>query len=156
MLFPHCKVFNYLLKRFPNAFCCFHVCNGESATNGIDPKPGLDTQQSEVLAWFQLGFFLASESLEVFLREGKPPASKSVIRDLPTTVVEAGRDCSICTEEFDTRLSATLLPCRHLFHRQCIVPWLEVVRAISSSSSPLLLLILFSRFIEQFLPSLPP
>ena len=67
-------------------------------------------------------------------REGKPPASKTFIRNLPTTTIKPGTECPICTDEFDPRESATVLPCRHLFHRACITPWLEVVRGTISIS----------------------
>ncbi|GAB2225877.1 hypothetical protein Droror1_Dr00021647 [Drosera rotundifolia] len=34
-------------------------------------------------------------------------------------------DCSICMEDFDWLSSVVLLPCLHLFHRDCIGPWLH-------------------------------
>jgi len=62
-----------------------------------------------------------------------PPASKEVLENLEEVTVEASPvkggklACPICTDEFDVK--AVQLPCKHLFHRQCIVPWLEKVRA---------------------------
>lgn len=34
--------------------------------------------------------------------------------------------CPICSEEFFVGGSAQKLPCTHLFHRSCILPWLEL------------------------------
>jgi len=32
--------------------------------------------------------------------------------------------CSICLEEYDHREKLRMLPCQHLFHTECIIPWL--------------------------------
>jgi hypothetical protein len=34
------------------------------------------------------------------------------------------RQCSICTEDFIENEKVRILPCRHLYHRRCIDPWL--------------------------------
>lgn len=61
---------------------------------------------------------------------GKPPASVEAIRTLPVINVRPGADgnnpsCPICTEEFDFNEPARRLPCGHLFHADCIIPWLK-------------------------------
>lgn len=35
-------------------------------------------------------------------------------------------ECVICMSEGDTEDSWTTLPCQHVFHRQCVVTWLEM------------------------------
>jgi hypothetical protein len=32
--------------------------------------------------------------------------------------------CSICTEDFETGENVRILPCKHIYHRRCIDPWL--------------------------------
>ncbi|KAG0227358.1 hypothetical protein B0O80DRAFT_420897 [Mortierella sp. GBAus27b] len=65
-------------------------------------------------------------------KHGPPPASKSFIRDLPSVPIsDVKRDeaCIICNEnlqENESKAGITRLPCKHLFDRECIVPWLEL------------------------------
>lgn len=61
---------------------------------------------------------------------GAPPASAEVIYTLPVVNVkiEPGKkppSCPVCTEDFETMEPAKKLPCNHLFHSDCIVPWLK-------------------------------
>ncbi|TPX37966.1 hypothetical protein SmJEL517_g00256 [Synchytrium microbalum] len=54
----------------------------------------------------------------------KPPASKFWVKMLPTVKVAAGTTCAICVDTFEK--SAVELPCKHLFHRDCVNPWLAI------------------------------
>lgn len=35
-------------------------------------------------------------------------------------------DCAVCKEEFVPTEEAIELPCQHMFHEDCIKPWLKV------------------------------
>ncbi|PIN19637.1 Anaphase-promoting complex (APC), subunit 11 [Handroanthus impetiginosus] len=59
-----------------------------------------------------------------------PPASRSSIDALPTVKiskkqVRADTTCAICKERFELGSQVRKLPCKHLYHSDCIVPWLE-------------------------------
>jgi hypothetical protein len=54
------------------------------------------------------------------------PASAEAIRaleEVEITAVNQG-DCSICLENFKIGERAKRLPCKHMFHTQCLSPWL--------------------------------
>ncbi|KZV27381.1 hypothetical protein F511_02490 [Dorcoceras hygrometricum] len=59
-----------------------------------------------------------------------PPASRSVIAALPTIKiskkhVRSDSMCAVCKETFELGSQARKLPCKHIYHPDCIVPWLE-------------------------------
>lgn len=61
-------------------------------------------------------------------RRGAPPASVSCVRSLPRVIIgvgEEGLDCAVCKEVFSLGNETTQLPCLHLYHAHCIVPWLS-------------------------------
>lgn len=64
------------------------------------------------------------------------PASDEVINNLPRDVLLEGsdilgKDCAICKEQFSLQtddpdeLMVVTLPCKHIFHEPCIMPWLK-------------------------------
>ncbi|XP_030549943.2 E3 ubiquitin-protein ligase RNF181-like [Rhodamnia argentea] len=61
-------------------------------------------------------------------------ASESAILGLKEKVyaAEDGECCSICLEDFHRAEKVAELPCSHVFHRPCIIQWLD-----SSNSCPL-------------------
>jgi len=85
------------------------------------------------------GDYLFGSSMEEFLNHlfetsrcnGPPPTSKEVIKNLKTVKfgpdnVEMSRDCAVCKENFSPEEEALELFCKHLFHKDCIIPWLEM------------------------------
>ncbi|CAF1698379.1 unnamed protein product [Brassica napus] len=64
-------------------------------------------------------------------RSGNPPASKSAIESLPRVEISdchvgAEANCAVCTEVFEAESEAREMPCKHIFHEDCIVPWLSI------------------------------
>lgn len=65
-------------------------------------------------------------------RHGPPPAAKSAVEGLKC--VEITNDmiecdysqCAVCMESFEGGEEAKQMPCKHLFHSDCILPWLEM------------------------------
>lgn len=66
--------------------------------------------------------------------KGSPPAAKSVVESLPSVVLtkgEIGEDssalvCAVCKDKFAAGEKATRMPCCHLYHSDCIFPWLSI------------------------------
>ncbi|KAG2548278.1 E3 ubiquitin-protein ligase RING1-like [Panicum virgatum] len=66
-------------------------------------------------------------------RYGTPPAAKSALSALPDVVVThtmvaaaEGAECAVCKDDFSPGEVAKQMPCKHIYHANCIMPWLEL------------------------------
>ncbi|CAO2184926.1 unnamed protein product [Urochloa humidicola] len=65
-------------------------------------------------------------------RQGTPPAKKEAVEAMPTVEITGGNvggdsdSCPVCLEDYAPGERAREMPCRHRFHANCIVPWLEM------------------------------
>lgn len=64
-------------------------------------------------------------------RPGLPPASEETIERIPMVKITAEHlkndsHCPVCKEEFDVGGEARELSCKHIYHSECIVPWLRL------------------------------
>ncbi|CAM6019788.1 unnamed protein product [Sphagnum balticum] len=63
-------------------------------------------------------------------RYGAPPASKTSIDAMPTIHISQehlGTDaahCAVCKDEFEMGFPVRQMPCKHMYHAECIMPWL--------------------------------
>lgn len=82
-----------------------------------------------------LGEYLLGPGLDLLLqhllendpnRYGSPPAQKEVVKALPTVTIDQDLQCAVCLEEFYVGNEAKEMPCKHKFHGECIMPWLEL------------------------------
>ncbi|KAE8678562.1 ras-related protein RABE1a-like [Hibiscus syriacus] len=60
----------------------------------------------------------------------QPPASKAAIESMPVIKITGGHvstesHCAVCKELFDLDCEAREMPCRHIYHSDCILPWLS-------------------------------
>ncbi|XP_034152356.1 E3 ubiquitin-protein ligase RNF181 isoform X3 [Esox lucius] len=58
-----------------------------------------------------------------------PPAAKTAVQTLPVVIiapeqVDKGLKCPVCLLEFEEQETVREMPCKHLFHSGCILPWL--------------------------------
>ncbi|KAL1407366.1 hypothetical protein Q8F55_006788 [Vanrija albida] len=65
--------------------------------------------------------------------QGPLPASKTVIDGLPrfkldedTLEKSTYKDCPVCKDDYTIGEEVIRIPCGHIFHPDCLVPWLEV------------------------------
>jgi E3 ubiquitin-protein ligase RNF115/126 len=65
-------------------------------------------------------------------RYGPPPAAKSAIEKLKKVpladCIAANLECSVCLtrmSESDEGAEVYEMPCEHLFHKECLLPWLK-------------------------------
>ncbi|KAH0952003.1 hypothetical protein HN011_005894 [Eciton burchellii] len=62
---------------------------------------------------------------------GPPPLPRKQIDEIPTTTISQNQvdcklQCSVCWEDFKLSEPVRQLPCQHVYHAPCIVPWLEL------------------------------
>ncbi|KAK8686243.1 hypothetical protein V6N13_125270 [Hibiscus sabdariffa] len=84
----------------------------------------IDAAEYEML----FGQFAENENVSI----GKPPASKSVVENLPSVVVTQEDVvnhnvlCAVCKDEVNLGENMKQLPCAHRYHGDCIIPWLGI------------------------------
>ncbi|KAG7032683.1 E3 ubiquitin-protein ligase RING1, partial [Cucurbita argyrosperma subsp. argyrosperma] len=65
-------------------------------------------------------------------RHGTPPASKSAIEKLQNVTVtdellnSEMNQCAVCLDGFEKGIEVKQMPCKHIFHDYCLLPWLEL------------------------------
>ncbi|KAM6550954.1 hypothetical protein CsatB_000762 [Cannabis sativa] len=64
-------------------------------------------------------------------RMDHPPASKAAIESMPIIKIVANHistelHCAVCKEEFELNSEAREMPCKHIYHTDCILPWLSL------------------------------
>lgn len=76
-----------------------------------------------------------ASSLEALFRElgsvksGRPPASRESIDAMESVEIGegcVGLECVVCLEEFEVGGVAKEMPCKHMFHQNCIEKWLGI------------------------------
>ncbi|KAF8397450.1 hypothetical protein HHK36_016367 [Tetracentron sinense] len=60
-----------------------------------------------------------------------PPASKAAVESMPTieivdSHVVTESHCAVCKEQFEIGSEAREMPCKHIYHSDCILPWLSL------------------------------
>ncbi|KAG2296275.1 hypothetical protein Bca52824_042944 [Brassica carinata] len=62
-----------------------------------------------------------------------PPASKSAVEALPLIEIDpthlesdSQSHCAVCKENFALKSAAREMPCNHIYHPDCILPWLAI------------------------------
>lgn len=90
---------------------------------------------------FNLGDYFFGPGLEQLIQQlaendpnryGTPPASKSAIEALPDIKITEellasdSSQCAVCKDTFELNEVAKQMPCKHIYHADCIIPWLEL------------------------------
>ncbi|KAF6149464.1 hypothetical protein GIB67_017002 [Kingdonia uniflora] len=69
------------------------------------------------------------EQLTVNDHRGPPPAARSAIDAMPTVKISqehlrTNSHCAVCKDMFELGSETRLMPCNHMYHADCIIPWL--------------------------------
>lgn len=109
----------------------FELFYDDGAGSGLRPLP---PSMSEFL--LGSGFDRLLEQLSQIEINGigryeHPPASKASVDSLPTleidnTHLEMESHCAVCMEAFELGTVVREMPCKHIYHPDCILPWLAL------------------------------
>ncbi|XP_017855972.1 PREDICTED: E3 ubiquitin-protein ligase RNF126 [Drosophila arizonae] len=83
-------------------------------------------------AWGREGLdTIVTQMLNQMETAGPPPLSTQRINEIPNVKISAEEverkmQCSVCWDDFKLDESVRKLPCSHLYHENCIVPWLNL------------------------------
>ncbi|KAL2488909.1 putative E3 ubiquitin-protein ligase [Forsythia ovata] len=74
---------------------------------------------------------LSQIEISAWGRIENPPASKSSIESMPTINIDSSHvnsdlHCAVCKEAFTLGSEAREMPCKHIYHSDCILPWLSL------------------------------
>lgn len=69
------------------------------------------------------------EQLTANDRQGPPPAPRTAIDAMPTikvtqALLRTNSHCPVCQDKFELAIEVRQMPCNHIYHSDCIVPWL--------------------------------
>lgn len=110
----------------------FELYYDDGAGSGLRPLPA---SMSEFLLGSGFDRFLDQLSqIEVNglgRIDNNPPASKAAIESMPTIEIQENHistesHCAVCKEPFDLGTEVKEMPCKHLYHSDCILPWLAL------------------------------
>ncbi|XP_050204207.1 E3 ubiquitin-protein ligase RDUF2-like [Mercurialis annua] len=109
----------------------FELYYDDGSGSGIRPLP---SSMSEFL--MGSGFDRLVDQLTQLESTGlsrfeQPPASKAAIESMPVVKIMSNHvciesHCAVCKEAFEIDTEARELPCKHIYHTDCIVPWLSL------------------------------
>ncbi|KAL6970139.1 RING-type E3 ubiquitin transferase [Sarracenia purpurea var. burkii] len=125
----------------PYMFLQNHLSNLASSGANIEFVIANNSSESGFQLPANIGDYFIGPGLEQLIqqlaendpnRHGTPPASKSAIEALPTITVDDGllsselAQCAVCKDDFESGMEVKQMPCKHVYHPDCIIPWLEL------------------------------
>ncbi|KAF5730390.1 hypothetical protein HS088_TW20G00763 [Tripterygium wilfordii] len=115
------------------------VIENNSGGGGLDPSGFGGGAAFRLQA--NLGDYFVGPGLEQLIQQlaendpnryGTPPAAKSAIEALSDIKISEellasdSSQCAVCKDTFELGEEGKQIPCKHIYHKDCIIPWLEL------------------------------
>ncbi|KAJ8750484.1 hypothetical protein K2173_015629 [Erythroxylum novogranatense] len=99
--------------------------------SGLRPVPAAISEFLMGSGFERLLDQLSQIEMNGFGRPGNPPASKAVVEAMPRVEITephivSEEHCAVCKEAFELGGEAREMPCKHMYHSDCILPWLAM------------------------------
>ncbi|XP_059660781.1 E3 ubiquitin-protein ligase RDUF2 [Cornus florida] len=109
----------------------FELYYDDGAGSGLRPLPATMSELLMGSGFDRLLDQLAQIEVNGLGRSEHPPASKSAVESMPTieivaTHIHTESHCAVCKEAFVLGSEAREMPCKHIYHSDCILPWLSL------------------------------
>ncbi|OMO96800.1 Zinc finger, RING-type [Corchorus olitorius] len=109
----------------------FELYYDDGGASGLRPLP---PSMSEFLlgsGFDRLIDQLSQMEIQNIGRYEQPPASKAAVEAMPTVEIDESHICdelccAVCKEQFELGTKVRNMPCNHLYHSNCILPWLQL------------------------------
>ncbi|XP_077214774.1 putative E3 ubiquitin-protein ligase RHC2A [Tasmannia lanceolata] len=108
----------------------FELYYDDGAGSGLRPLPSTMSDFLMGSGFDRLLDQLAQIEINGVGRCEHPPASKAAVESMPTIEIVAGHittesHCAVCMDPFELGSEAREMPCKHIYHSDCILPWLS-------------------------------
>ncbi|KAL4606571.1 hypothetical protein ACB092_09G112700 [Castanea dentata] len=109
----------------------FELYYDDGAGSGLRPLPASMSEFLMGSGFDRLLEQLAQLEINGVGRLEHPPASKAAIESMPFVKIVGSHvsmesHCAICKEPFELDSEAREMPCKHIYHSDCILPWLSI------------------------------
>lgn len=109
----------------------FELFYDDGVGSGLRPLPSSISEFLMGSGFDRLLDQLAQLEINGVARLDHPPASKSAIESMPIVKIVASHvsiesHCAVCKEPFVLDAEAREMPCKHIYHGDCILPWLSI------------------------------
>ncbi|PSR86120.1 E3 ubiquitin-protein like [Actinidia chinensis var. chinensis] len=109
----------------------FELYYDDGAGLGLRPLPAAMSDFLMGSGFDRLLDQLAQIEINGVGRHELPPASKAAVESMPTVEIVAGHvslesHCAVCKDAFVLGSEAREMPCKHIYHSDCILPWLSL------------------------------
>ena len=109
----------------------FELYYDEGGGSGLRPLPASMSEFLVGSGFDRLIDQLSQMEIQNSGRYEQPPASKAAVEAMPTveineTHIHNELCCAVCKEQFELGTKVRNMPCNHLYHSNCILPWLQL------------------------------
>lgn len=103
----------------------------DGAGTGLRPLPASMSEFLLGTGFDRLLEQLSQIEVNGLARVDHPPASKAAIESMPIVEIDSTHigtesHCAVCKEAFELGTEVREMPCKHIYHSDCILPWLSL------------------------------